>query len=349
LDHIWMYIMLGVIVLILIVFGLYVGYRVHMHRQYLKKEKTDRELYRQILDHLHRRLGVSEAAQQFGLEQYVSILHTVRKFTRFPLTENDRIKLLENGEEKFPELIRMIKEAKHHLHLLYFIMSDDYIGMEILSLLEEKVKEGVEVRLLIDGVGSFRFHRSQTYSRCRRAGIKCGVFSPAKPAYWWSLNARNHRKIVVADGRVGMTGGLNIGDEYLHRDPQKGFWRDIQVLVEGEAVLLLQNIFATDWYYATGIKIAEDDRYFPQYSAEGTHRLHDRAEEQPQAESITAETNTERYSGASETLAGQESTASDVHTDSDRRLAIGRRIRPGLDIAARDKGIPTAPRRDRAP
>jgi len=132
-----------------------------------------------------------------------------------------------------------------------------------LKILARKVVEGVEVRVLLDGMGSISISGGFIRSM-RKAGIQAEWFFPIRFPYITSrLNLRYHRKIVVVDGRTGFMGGLNIGDEYLSRDAKLGFWRDTHLKLEGEAVHTLQSIFLNDWYYVTHQEV-QGARYFPQ-------------------------------------------------------------------------------------
>ncbi|MDR3539426.1 MAG: cardiolipin synthase [Desulfosporosinus sp.] len=180
-----------------------------------------------------------------------------------PLTIHNQIEILINGNDKFQALLNALEGAKHHIHLSYYIFKDDEIGADVLKILARKVAEGVEVRVLLDGLGSLsltgNFMRSM-----RQAGIQAEWFFPVRFPYLTSkLNLRYHRKIVVVDGQTGFMGGLNIGDEYLSRDPKLGFWRDTHLKLEGEAVHSLQAIFLNDWYFVTHHEI-QGSRYFPQ-------------------------------------------------------------------------------------
>ena len=168
-----------------------------------------------------------------------------------PITLHNQVDVLLNGGEKFKALFKALEGASHHIHLSYYIFKDDEIGEDVLKILARKVSDGVEVRVLLDGMGSLSISGGFLHSM-RRAGIQVEWFSPIRFPYITSrLNLRYHRKIVVVDGRTGFMGGLNIGDEYLSRDAKLGFWRDTHLKLEGEAVHTLQAIFLNDWYYVT--------------------------------------------------------------------------------------------------
>ncbi|MEG1311953.1 MAG: cardiolipin synthase [Romboutsia sp.] len=182
----------------------------------------------------------------------------------FPFTTNNKIDVYVDGNQKFDNLIEDIKLAKDHIHLEYFIIKDSEIGRKIRDLLIDKAKEGVTVRILYDDVGCWRFwfHR-KFFKEMKRNGIYIMPFLPAKfPIIGSKLNYRNHRKIAVIDGKVGYTGGINIGDEYVGKNKKFGYWRDTHIRIEGTSVYMLQMTFLVDWYYTTK-EIIFIKKYFP--------------------------------------------------------------------------------------
>lgn len=180
-----------------------------------------------------------------------------------PFTVNNRVTLLNNGEQTFHEIMEALKHATHSIHMEYYILKHDEIGKKIQQLLIRKVQEGVRVRLIYDDVGSWRL--SKHYVRTlREAGVEIHAFVPViVPSLNRKVNYRNHRKIVVIDGLYGFMGGLNVGDEYLGKNKRFGFWRDTHLKLEGEAVYPLQSIFLHDWHFVTGEDIGQDSDYFP--------------------------------------------------------------------------------------
>src|SRR5262249_42767764 len=146
--------------------------------------------------------------------------------------------------------------------LEFFIVRGDATGQRVVDLLTQKARQGVEVRLLYDAVGGFRLRR-RLLRPLREAGAKIDTFLPVTLApFRFRVNLRNHRKIIVIDGKVGFTGGMNIGDEYLSKSEYFGYWRDTFLKVEGPAVAAMQRIFAEDWDFASG-EALNGDVYFP--------------------------------------------------------------------------------------
>ncbi len=178
-----------------------------------------------------------------------------------PITVRNKVRVLNNGEDKFPELFEAIRAATESIHLEYYIFERDNVGKELIALLEEKAAEGVEVRVIYDDVGSWSFKRRHAKS-LRRAGIEAYPFMPvALPWFTSRMNYRNHRKIVVIDGCIGFTGGINIADRYL-KGTKFGPWRDTHLRIEGDAVNVLQAIFTTDWYFVSGKQELTGSKYF---------------------------------------------------------------------------------------
>lgn len=182
------------------------------------------------------------------------------------LTIKNRIHVLHNGQETFDSIINALKEAKSSIHLEYYIFENDNIGKKISKILMDKAREGVEVRFIYDDVGSWGL-RNSFIRRMKKAGVETGCFMPVVfPWLTSKVNYRNHRKIIVVDGKVGFTGGINIADRYM-RAEKKGIWRDTHLKLEGDSVLMLQAIFATDWYFISGRKRLDDlKKYFPKTS-----------------------------------------------------------------------------------
>jgi cardiolipin synthase len=179
-----------------------------------------------------------------------------------PLTLNNRSEVLTNGQETFKALFAALESAKDHIHLEFFIFHNDAIGQDLLNLLICKASMGVKVRVLVDGLAN----RSLTkrFGELKKVGVEAEGFYPVHfPFLSRRLNLRNHRKIVVVDGRIGFLGGLNVGDEYLSRNKKIGFWRDTFLKLEGDSVNFLQMVFLNDWNGATHQNI-NDPLYYPQ-------------------------------------------------------------------------------------
>lgn len=183
-------------------------------------------------------------------------------------TQGNRVTIYHDAEKTFSALEEALKSAAHHIHMEYYIWNPDATGRAMADLIAAKAREGVHCRLLLDFVGCWSLTR-QMVKDLRDAGVDVAFFMPVIP--WrgrWRVNFRNHRKIVVVDGRVGFTGSQNIGDEYRGRRTKHGPWRDTHMRVLGPAVHDLQEVFVEDWNYATQEDLVADE-YFPMLEAVG--------------------------------------------------------------------------------
>ncbi len=177
-----------------------------------------------------------------------------------PSGGND-VEMLFGGNDAYAAIGRAIDAAKHHVHAEFYLIRNDATGAWFRERLVAAAARGVEVRLLCDGYGCFRLGRG--WSRpIRRAGGRVASFMPMRSLLLQPVNLRNHRKIVVVDGGVAFTGGLNVGDEYRGTMPGVGEWRDVHMRIEGGAASDLQRVFLQDWAFATGEIIAAAP-YFP--------------------------------------------------------------------------------------
>lgn len=185
-----------------------------------------------------------------------------------PMTPCNRVDIYNNSDDTFEAILRAMEKARSYIHIEYYTIRDDSIGKRFQQTMIRKAKEGVEVRLLFDGVGSYQLSGSYI-AELERAGVEIGCFLPPRIALFDKrINYRNHRKIVVVDGVVGFLGGINVGDEYLGANRRLGYWRDTHILIEGDSVYYLQHTFATDWAFSTG-KPLLDSRYLPEHECEG--------------------------------------------------------------------------------
>jgi cardiolipin synthase len=186
----------------------------------------------------------------------------------FPVSHGNAVTLYHDTGLAWQALLEEVGKARHHIHLEFFILRADPTGRLLLDLLAEKARAGVEVRFLYDAAGGL-FLKGRVFRRLRRAGGLVSNFLPVNPLRSWiHVNLRNHRKIVVVDGQVGFTGGMNVGDEYLGKSKRFGYWRDTVVRLQGPAVASLQRIFAEDWDFACSEPL-NAPAYFPDVPEQG--------------------------------------------------------------------------------
>ena len=180
------------------------------------------------------------------------------------LTMKNSLDIFTDGNNKFDALIEDIKNAEKYIHLEYYIIKQDYLFLNIAKELIKKADEGIEIRIMFDGMGG-RFMSKKILENLKSHGIKLGVFFPATLGRInFRINYRNHRKIAVIDGKIGYVGGFNIGKEYVDGSKKFGHWRDTHLRIVGEAVNGLELRFGLDWKYATKEDIFLNDKYFTQ-------------------------------------------------------------------------------------
>ncbi|WP_423802589.1 cardiolipin synthase [Neobacillus sp. SAB-20_R2A] len=254
-------VVLGSFPLVGFIFYLLFGRNYRKERMFRKKYFLDKQAFLTVEGENDPR---SEEKLQLMGEHQGKLFMLAQKLGNSPISFDTATKVLTNGEETFCHIMKELKRARHHIHLEYYIIRHDQIGQEIKNILIEKANQGVKVRFMFDAVGSWKL--SKTYiNDLKNAGIETVPFGPVKlPFLNNKFNFRNHRKIIVIDGNIGFVGGLNIGDEYLGRNKDIGFWRDTHLMLRGEAVRTLQLIFLQDWYYMTNHSFLTAEYLSPQ-------------------------------------------------------------------------------------
>ncbi|PGD91245.1 cardiolipin synthase [Bacillus wiedmannii] len=194
---------------------------------------------------------------------YGRILHLKRVRSRtFPLRQSN-FHLYTYGQDLYDALFTDIQQAKHHVHVLFFIVKNDKISREFLKLLIDKAQEGIEVRLLLDRLGS-HYLSNEAIRSLQKHGVSFSFCHKVKfPFPLFSANQRNHRKITVIDGKIGYIGGFNIGEEYLGHNQKLGLWRDYHLRLTGEGIQDLQKQFLHDWLDDTNQNLLDSPLYFP--------------------------------------------------------------------------------------
>ena len=203
--------------------------------------------------------------------QLTALIPSIVGLTQSSLEEGNRIEVLQNGDQLFPRLLRDIGSATHSVHLETFIWWDGKLAREVANLLATKARQGVEVRVLVDASGGRQI--DQVEEMLSGAGVKLAKFHPIRISNLARINNRDHRKIVIVDGRIGYTGGFGFGDEWTGNATDMKHWRDTAVRVEGPVVNRLQSAFTENWVEETG-EVPAGEKYFPHASAVGTIPAH---------------------------------------------------------------------------
>lgn len=228
----------------------------------------------------------SDPLLKAALEEYKNdaaireLVSSVRQYSSTPLSAGNRVDALIDGPNTYAAIETELKAARHHIHLETFIYGADEVGRRFGELLVQKRKEGVEVRVLYDSIGSMGTPTA-FFDQLRQQGVEVREFRPMNPVKnprIWEIQNRDHRKIVVVDGKVGFTGGINIDSTYSSASssrpgPKRGIedgWRDTHMRLEGPAVKQLQALFLESWQKAgEPVQVGEGDGYFPSARAAG--------------------------------------------------------------------------------
>jgi cardiolipin synthase A/B len=195
---------------------------------------------------------------QLGKKKHLSIVS--RKETAIIHGNFD---IFTHGKKLFADYFQELRNANKHIHVLFYIVKDDAISQEFFSILKEKARAGVEVRLLIDRLGSLKVNKA-AIKALQAAGVRFAYSNKIRlPFLFYSSQVRNHRKITIIDGKIGYLGGYNVGKEYIDEDPHLGIWRDYHLKITGRSVNFLQSEFLVDWHEYAGEDISGNAAYFP--------------------------------------------------------------------------------------
>lgn len=250
--------------------GLYILIGLNGRTYFIKRryEKIDETIFPKLREGFYRE---KELTADERLKQYDPEIYGISRYISgcgFPLYQNTAVKYFPSAESAMDSIKIELRRAKKFIFMEYFAIESKETWLEIQEILEEKVNEGVEVRVFYDDVGSISFVNFDFAERMEKKGIRCRIFDPFIPGLNLFLNNRDHRKITVVDGRVAFTGGFNIANEYVNRTSPYGKWSDTGVRLEGEAVRSLTAIFLENW---NAVKRNDEsdtdlDYYLPCYS-----------------------------------------------------------------------------------
>lgn len=182
----------------------------------------------------------------------------INKWAGFPLCQNTSTDYFASGEEMFEQMKKDLENATHYIFLEYFIIEPGHMWNSIQEILERKIKEGVEVRLIYDDVGCISTLPHHYYKLLQSKEIKCAAFNPFRPMLSIIMNNRDHRKILVIDGFIAYTGGINLADEYINKIERFGYWKDTGIRLEGEAVWNFTAMFLEMWNSITHTDMPQD-------------------------------------------------------------------------------------------
>lgn len=203
---------------------------------------------------------------------YCDMLHSrqasyLKNEAGFPIYDNTTSTFLPTGEMFFEEVLKTLKTAENYIYIEFFILAEGYMWDEIFKILKEKAKKGVEIKIIFDDFGSIKRQNKDFVKRIKNCGIEVSIFNPIRPSIDIFMNNRNHRKIIIIDGKYAFTGGINIGDEYINKIERFGHWLDTGIKIEGKAVNSFLAFFCSMWEFTTqkeidiNLKFAEHKEY----------------------------------------------------------------------------------------
>ena len=263
----WMLVLLFVPVLG-VIFYVFFGQNLRKEKIIRRKGLKNHDLISKMAYSQSHKLADGVMDDMPGIKHYKKIIQLFLNNSSSILTVGNRVDVLNNGQAAFDAILSALSSAKKFIHLQYYIFDEDEIGNRILDMLKEKAARGVEVRMIVDDVGSWELKRA-FFKKMQRYGIEAFSFLTVRfPSLTSKVNYRNHRKIVIVDGEVGFLGGINVADRYIKGNPSYGIWRDMHTRISGDAVNALQSVFLIDWYFVSQKDIA-DMKYFPHKEPEG--------------------------------------------------------------------------------
>lgn len=175
----------------------------------------------------------------------------LRREVKLPVYSGTTSEFYAPGEKLFQPLLEELKKAEKYIYLEFFILGDGYMWNRIFKILKEKAAVGVEIKVIFDDFGSINYQYKGFISRMQKHGIQVSVFNPIGPVLNAFMNNRNHRKIIVIDGKVAVTGGINIADEYINKIEKFGYWMDSAIILKGKAVNTFLAMFCSMWEFTT--------------------------------------------------------------------------------------------------
>jgi len=247
---------------------LFLGQDLRKHRLFYIKEGEERELYplvQQQDEYLHNNKLIFNNKH---INEFKNLIH-LHLTNQALFTQDNSVEIFENGSILFRDIKASLERAEKYIHLQYYIIRNDSLGQEILDLLIQKARAGVEIKLLYDGMGCMHLPRSFFRPLIEAGGKTACFFPPLLPYINLRINYRNHRKICLIDGEEGFVGGFNIGNEYLGISKEYGFWRDTHIRIKGSALDELELRFLLDWRYASHDDFITDAKYFPNRTEQG--------------------------------------------------------------------------------
>lgn len=240
-----------------------------LNRRKLKFFKLKQTYKRKLYDIQYHKSNNHKPFDKFTSHKKDKLATLLSKNNKYLPFDGNRVEVLQDGKSTFSSIFEAIKNAKEFIHIQYYILEEGELMDEMLRLFEEKIEQGVEIRMMYDAIGSFDWKR-KSIKRFKRIGVTICTSMPLRfGSFIFSFNYRNHRKIVIIDGIIGFTGGCNLTDRYIKSICNMGIWEDTHLKIEGPAVESLHKVFIKDYYFASKEDILLDSKYLPKQETIG--------------------------------------------------------------------------------
>ena len=252
-----------------LVFYFFFGQR--LRQSWIFKRLKIRELVkiRQVSDSQLKALKDIEDIKEPHVLKNLKLIRLLLNENSSFLSMNNSIEIYHKGHDLYEQLYKDLSSAEHFIHIQFYIFQEGEVASHLLSILLDRLKHGLEVSLMVDGIGS-RSLSDEFIETLQSAGAEVHIFRPVRfPRLTSKINYRNHRKIVVIDGTIGFTGGINIADKYIYGSIDLGFWRDTHIRIYGDAVKMLEAVYLVDRYFVTNKFDKNPEKYFPNVNFQG--------------------------------------------------------------------------------
>lgn len=245
-----------------VVFYIFFGQNLRKEKIIARKGLKNDDLLVSMAHAQISRMGDGSLIENARINNKKHIIQLLLNNSNSVVTIGNKLKILNNGAETFDAILSALEQAQSFIHIEYYIFANDNIGGQIINILKQKAAQGLEVRMIVDDVGSWEL-KQPFFDDLIAAGIQVESFLQVRfPKFTSRVNYRNHRKILIVDGLVGFIGGINVADRYITGDASYGIWRDMHMKVVGDAVNTLQMVFLSDWYFVRQEELAAT-KYFP--------------------------------------------------------------------------------------
>ncbi|WP_438710213.1 cardiolipin synthase [Aquimarina muelleri] len=257
------------IVLILPFIGVMLYLIFGINRRRFKFFKLKQTVKRKLYDKTHKNKSTKEQQVQFKDPKKAKLAKLLRNSSDFSARSNNEVKVIQTGEKTFDTIFKELENAEKFIHMQYYIIEEGEIFDKLYRLFKNKITQGVEIRVLYDAIGSYSL-RKKIIKKFKEIGVKIYPILPLRfGSFIFTLNYRNHRKIIIIDGEVGFTGGVNISDKYIKPKDYLGIWDDTHLYIKGPVVDTLNRVFIKDYYFASDQELLLSDQYLPKIQDSG--------------------------------------------------------------------------------